>query len=143
MIRKLLCVARSSVRRRQGKRLAGSLRSFHGTAVRGVRISFQEESSGESIKMDAEEGKSLLDIALEHNIDIEGACGGEMACSTCHVILPQKYFDLLDEKCEEEEDMLDLAWGVTDRSRLGCQVKIKKELEGMEVVVPAETNSML
>lgn len=75
-----------------------------------------------------------------------GACGGELACSTCHVLLPQEYFDRLGGAAalsEEEEDMLDLAWGVTDRSRLGCQVCITPQLEGVQFVVPSETNSML
>ena len=53
-------------------------------------------------------------IYIEYDIDIEGACGGEMACSTCHVVLSEKLFGSLEDKTEEEEDMLDLAWGVTD-----------------------------
>lgn len=79
-----------------------------------VPIKFHEQKSGKTIAVDAEVGTSLLDVSIEYDIDIEGACGGEMACSTCHVILSQKMFDRLPEKEEEEEDMLDLAWGVTD-----------------------------
>ena len=82
-------------------------------------------------------------ICLIQRFLILGACGGELACSTCHVILPQRYYDKLGEKSEEEEDMLDLAWGVTDCSRLGCQIKLTKELEGMELVVPAESNNSM
>lgn len=62
----------------------------------------------------AKVGDSLLDVAQEHDIDIEGACGGEMACSTCHVILEQDVYDSLEEPEEEEEDMLDLALGLTE-----------------------------
>ncbi len=79
-------------------------------------IPFQckEEKSGKIISVDGKIGKSLLDISIEYNVDIEGACGGEMACSTCHVILSKKLFKHLPLKKEEEEDMLDLAWGVVD-----------------------------
>ena len=71
--------------------------------------------SGDKIVVgNAKIGKSVLDIAMEHDIDIEGACGGEMACSTCHVILDKALYDKLPKKQEEEEDMLDLAWGLTD-----------------------------
>ena len=63
---------------------------------------------------EAQLGKTVLDVALENKVDIEAACGGEMACSTCHVILPQKYYDMIPVSCEEEQDMLDLALGLTD-----------------------------
>lgn len=79
-----------------------------------VKLTFVEEANQNQVTVDAKEGKSVLDIAIENNIDIEGACGGELACSTCHVILDQALFDKLPPKTEEEEDMLDLAWGLTD-----------------------------
>ncbi|CAN0373594.1 unnamed protein product, partial [Phaeothamnion confervicola] len=71
-----------------------------------------------------------------------GACGGDLACSTCHVVLEKEVFDRLPPKVEEEEDMLDLAWGLTDTSRLGCQVKVSKILEGAVVRVPEESMDM-
>ncbi len=77
-----------------------------------VKITFFESKKGDKIEVDAEVGKSVLDAALKHQIDIEGACGGEMACSTCHVILSKKLYDSLPKKSEEEQDMLDLAWGL-------------------------------
>ncbi len=77
-----------------------------------VKITFFESKKGDKITVDAEVGKSVLDAALKHQIDIEGACGGEMACSTCHVILSKKLYDSLPKKSEEEQDMLDLAWGL-------------------------------
>lgn len=78
-------------------------------------MTFVEMKSGDKIVVDsAKIGKSVLDIALEHDIDIEGACGGEMACSTCHVILDEALYRKLPAKREEEQDMLDLAWGLTD-----------------------------
>jgi ferredoxin, 2Fe-2S len=64
------------------------------------------------ISLEGKLGEKVLDVALRHNIDIEGACGGEMACSTCHVILDQELYDKLPKKTEEEQDMLDLAWGL-------------------------------
>lgn len=79
-----------------------------------VKLRFFEESNDLRVEVDAPVGKKVLDIALENNIDIEGACGGELACSTCHVIVPKDIYDKLPPKKIEEEDMLDLAWGVTD-----------------------------
>ena len=66
------------------------------------------------------------------------ACGGELACSTCHVILEEDVYELLGEVEEEEEDMLDLAFGLTDTSRLCCQIKATKELDGMVLTLPEE-----
>ncbi len=68
------------------------------------------------------EGDSILEIAHEYDIDLEGACEASIACSTCHVILPPEYYDLLPEPGDDENDMLDMAFGLTDTSRLGCQV---------------------
>lgn len=74
---------------------------------------FLEAKTGDKILVEGEDGSTVLDVALKHNIDIEGACGGELACSTCHVILSQELLNNLPSKSEEEEDMLDLAWGLT------------------------------
>jgi ferredoxin len=79
-----------------------------------VKLRFFEEAMNNLVEVDAQVGKRVLDVALENNIDIEGACGGELACSTCHVILDQALYDKLGPKKEEEQDMLDLAWGVSD-----------------------------
>lgn len=79
-----------------------------------VKFYFLEESSGNKVEVNGTIGKTLLDIALENDIDIEGACGGELACSTCHVVVEQDLYDKLPSKKVEEDDMLDLAWGVTD-----------------------------
>ena len=78
-----------------------------------VKFKFIEEKDPSIvINVEGSVGESILDVALKHNIDIEGACGGEMACSTCHVILTPDLFNILPEKTEEEQDMLDLAWGL-------------------------------
>jgi len=71
-----------------------------------------------------------------------GACEGSVACSTCHVILPPEHYDLLPEPEDDENDMLDMAFGLTDTSRLGCQVKLKKELDGITCTLPAATRNM-
>ncbi|MDP6588113.1 MAG: ferredoxin family 2Fe-2S iron-sulfur cluster binding protein [Alphaproteobacteria bacterium] len=93
--------------------------------------------------VDAPLGDSVLDIAHENKIDIEGACEGSMACSTCHVIIDKKWYRRLEEVSEDEEDMLDLAFGLTRTSRLGCQIVITEELDGLEVSLPKETRNML
>lgn len=71
-----------------------------------------------------------------------GACDHSLACSTCHVVLEQDVFDSLGEPDEEEMDMLDLAFGLQDTSRLGCQIKLTKELEGIKVTLPSESINM-
>lgn len=65
-----------------------------------------------------------------------GACGGELACSTCHLIFDQEVYDTLPPKSDEEEDMLDLAFELTETSRLGCQINVTKEFEGIKVRIP-------
>ena len=64
-----------------------------------------------------------------------------MACSTCHVILEQDFYDSLEEPCEEEEDLLDLAYGLTLTSRLGCQVKVERRMDNMTVKLPSATRN--
>ena len=93
--------------------------------------------------IDARVGQTLLDIAWANDIDIEGACGGSLACSTCHVIVDPAYYGRLPPPSEEEEDLLDLAWGLTPTSRLGCQVVLTDALDGLVVSLPAETRNML
>ncbi|RLN65202.1 hypothetical protein BBJ28_00024335 [Nothophytophthora sp. Chile5] len=72
------------------------------------------DGEGESTTVTANEGQTLLDVAHENDVELEGACGGELACSTCHLVFEKRVFDTLPEISEEEEDMLDLAWGLTD-----------------------------
>ena len=98
--------------------------------------------TGESKVVLAEPGENLLHLAHENDVELEGACEGSLACSTCHVILDQNVFDQLEEPTDEENDMLDLAFGLTETSRLGCQVKVTKELDGMKVRLPKATRNM-
>lgn len=94
-------------------------------------------------EVDAPIGLSVLEIAHRNDVDIEGACEGSMACSTCHVIVSKDWFDTLEEISEDEEDMLDLAFGLTSTSRLGCQIIITDELDGLTVALPKETRNLL
>jgi 2Fe-2S ferredoxin len=79
------------------------------------------------IEVDVKEGTPVLDAALDNNIRIDHNCGGNCACSTCHIIV-EKGFKSLDEMSEDEEDMLDEAEGLTDTSRLACQAKVTEDL---------------
>jgi 2Fe-2S ferredoxin len=94
-------------------------------------------------EVDAPLGLSVLEIAHRNKIDIEGACEGSLACSTCHVIVDPEWYELLKEASEDEEDMLDLAYGLTATSRLGCQIIMTEELDGLTVRLPASTRNML
>ncbi|QLL31042.1 hypothetical protein HG536_0A08590 [Torulaspora globosa] len=88
------------------------------------------------------DGDTLLDVAQAHNLDMEGACGGSCACSTCHVIVDPDYYDALPEPDDDENDMLDLAYGLTETSRLGCQIKMSKDIDGIRVALPAMTRNV-
>jgi ferredoxin len=103
----------------------------------------------------------LLDIAQANDLEMEGmsaissiavpqltktilgACGGSCACSTCHVIIESdEMYDKIPEASDDENDMLDLAFGLTETSRLGCQVEMSKELDGLVVKLPQMTRNM-
>ena len=101
------------------------------------------EPNGTPREVDAPLGLSVMEIAHKHDIDLEGACEGALACSTCHVIVEDKFFDELAEATEDEEDMLDLAFGLTHTSRLGCQIIMSDELDGLVVTLPAATRNMM
>ena len=92
---------------------------------------------------DAPTGLSILEVAHKNDVDLEGACEGSLACSTCHVIVDAAFFDRLPEPSEEEEDMLDLAFGLTETSRLGCQLKVEEETDGLRVQLPSGANSQI
>ena len=98
-------------------------------------------ADGTEKEVDAQIGLSVLEIAHKNNIDIEGACEGSLACSTCHVIVDEAYYDILDPASEDEEDMLDLAFGLSPTSRLGCQIKITEKFNGLKVRLPEATHN--
>ncbi|KAM7365406.1 hypothetical protein PAMP_016337 [Pampus punctatissimus] len=93
---------------------------------------------GEKITVKGSPGDSLLDVVINEDLDFDGfgACEGTLACSTCHLIFEEEAFKKLGPVTDEEMDMLDLAYGLTDTSRLGCQVCLTKSLEGLVARVP-------
>ena len=101
--------------------------------------------NGEEFIAQANEGESILQVAHKNALQLEGACEGSLACATCHVIVDEAWFDILDEleePSEQEEDMLDFAFNLTTTSRLGCQIKMCKELDGIRVTIPSENRNV-
>ena len=101
------------------------------------------ERDGTRREVDAPLGLSVLEIAHRHGVDIEGAREGSLACSTCHVIVDPAWFAKLARPTEDEEDMLDLAFGLEKTSRLGCQIVMTEALDGLTVRLPAGTRNLL
>jgi 2Fe-2S ferredoxin len=99
------------------------------------------EKNGAEREVEAPLGLSVLEIAHKHGIDIEGACEGSLACSTCHVIVDPAWYGKLAKATEDEEDMLDLAFGLQATSRLGCQIVMTDKLDGLKVKLPASTRN--
>ena len=98
---------------------------------------------GSRKEVDAPLGLSVMEIARKNGIDIEGACEGSLACSTCHVIVEPDWAKRLKPPSADEEDMLDLAFGLTKTSRLGCQIAMTPELDGLTVRLPKEVRNLL
>ena len=99
------------------------------------------ERDGTAKEVDAPLGLSVLEIAHRHGVDIEGACEGSLACSTCHVVVDTGWFAKLAKPTEDEEDMLDLAFDLQETSRLGCQIVMTEALDGLVVKLPAGTRN--
>ena len=99
------------------------------------------EKDGVPREVDAPLGLSVLEIAHKHGVDVEGACEGSLACSTCHVIVDPAWFPRLAQPTEDEEDMLDLAFGLEETSRLGCQIVMTPALDGLVVRLPSATRN--
>ena len=94
-------------------------------------------AAGERHEIEAECGQSVMEIARQHDLGIGGVCEGSLACATCHVIVADEHVGRLAGATAEEEDMLDLAVGVCPTSRLGCQIVLTEELDGLTVHLPA------
>lgn len=107
----------------------------------GLRIHFTD-AKGAAVEAQAEIGDNLLRVAQAAGMPLEGTCEGQMACSTCHVIVDADWFDKLPAASEEEEDMLDLAAGARRTSRLSCQIDLTAEMDGLAVKIPAESHDM-
>jgi ferredoxin len=107
-----------------------------------LHVSFIDKD-GQKYDFEVSEGDNLLDIAQANDLEMEGACGGSCACSTCHVIVEDpEVFDKMEEPSDDENDMLDLAFGLTETSRLGCQVVMNKDLDGLVVRLPSMTRNL-
>ncbi len=96
------------------------------------------EKDGNHKTVEAPNGLSIMELAHKFDVDIEGACEGSLACATCHVIVDPDWFAKLEEASEDEEDMLDLAFGLTETSRLGCQIIMSDDLDGLVVTLPKD-----
>jgi 2Fe-2S ferredoxin len=86
--------------------------------------------------IDAEEGSSVLEIAKVHDVDLEGACNGALACATCHVVVDEESYEKLSKPTEVEEELIEFAYGAAPTSRLSCQVRVTKELDGIKIKIP-------
>ena len=107
-----------------------------------ARMTFIERD-GTPREVEAPLGLSVLEIAHRHGVDIEGACEGSLACSTCHVVVDQAWFGKLARPTEDEEDMLDLAFDLQETSRLGCQIIMTDALDGLVVRLPSGSRNMM
>ena len=105
-----------------------------------IKVKPHKELCPEGAVLEANPGQTLAEVLLENNVEIEHACELSCACTTCHVIV-RKGFDSLDYASEEEEDMLDKAWGLETESRLSCQVEVDKE--ELEIELPKYTINMV
>lgn len=105
------------------------------------KIIFVNKDGSETI-VEARNGQTILELAHQDDLPLEGACEGSLACSTCHVIVDPEYYNKLDSASEEEEDMLDLAFGLTTTSRLGCQIKVTDKLDGLRVTIPSASRNI-
>ena len=106
-----------------------------------VRVRFVT-TEGDSVDAEGADGVRLLEVAQAAGMPLEGTCEGQMACSTCHVIVAADWFDRLPEASADEEDMLDLAAGACRTSRLACQIELTAALDGLEVRIPGEARDM-
>jgi ferredoxin len=107
-----------------------------------MRVTFIHADGKQRTEAEAAPGAILLDVAQAYLMPLEGTCEGQMACSTCHVIVDKADFDRLPEASEMEEDMLDLAAGVRRTSRLACQILLTDDLDGLTVHIPSESRNM-
>lgn len=107
-----------------------------------TRIRFISADGRSVREVEGAPGLRLLDVAQEDGQPLEGTCEGQMACSTCHVIVAAEDFARLPPASEEEDDLLDLAAHVTRHSRLACQIVLTDALDSLTVRIPAGANDM-
>ena len=107
-----------------------------------TKVRFVSADGVTVMEVEGAPGERLLDLAQANGQPLEGTCEGQMACSTCHVIVDPADFSLLPAATEPEEDMLDLATGATRTSRLACQIFLDAGLESLTVRIPPEARNM-
>lgn len=107
-----------------------------------IKVTFISADGQQRTVVEAQAGECLLDVAQANGQPLEGTCEGQMACSTCHVIVDPADFAKLPRASENEEDMLDLAAGATRTSRLSCQIRLGEALESLTVRIPPESRNM-
>ena len=107
-----------------------------------TRVRFVSADGSRVEEVEAPAGERLLDVAQAAGQPLEGTCEGQMACSTCHVIVAAEDFDKLPPPSEEEDDLLDLASHVTRHSRLSCQIVLTEALESLTVRIPGAAHNM-
>ncbi len=107
-----------------------------------ISVNFISADGEQKVTATAADGDDLLTIAQVNDQPLEGTCEGQMACSTCHVVVAAEDFEKLPEATEMEEDMLDLAAGARRTSRLACQITLTPELDGLTVHIPSESRNM-
>ena len=95
-------------------------------------------SEGTEKSVEAENGLSVMEVARDNDLEIEGTCGGSISCCTCHVIIDKDWFSIVGGPNPDEEDMLDLAVGLQPTSRLSCQIEVTNELDGLRMTIPEE-----
>ena len=110
--------------------------------MKKITVHFVSSDDEKTLSVEASNGDNLLTLAQIHDQPLEGTCEGQMACSTCHVIVEAADFDRLPPATEMEEDMLDLAAGARRTSRLACQITLTPELDGLTVHMPGESHNM-
>jgi len=110
--------------------------------IMSIKVHFISPDGETTQSAEANSGDSLLAVAQAAGQPLEGTCEGQMACSTCHVIVAQEWFEKLEQASEDEEDMLDLASGLRRTSRLACQIDLTDDLDGLTVHIPAESRNM-
>ena len=88
------------------------------------------------LKIKTESNNTILDIAKKNKLDIEGSCEGSLACSTCHILINKKWMKKVGDACLSEIEMLELLPNIRENSRLGCQIVVTDELDGLEITLP-------
>ena len=107
------------------------------------RIIFISADGSQQWEVEAPVGGSVMDIAVRNDIDMEGTCEGNLACSTCHVIVDPDWNGKIPASVEDEQDMLDLVFGLKRTSRLCCQIIMTPALDGLTLRLPEASRNLL